>query len=234
MPHILSIDTVSELCSAALWHSEDASPTYFRESSEKRSHARMLAPFCAELMDESGNRPEGVAIVAGPGSYTGLRIGASTAKGLAFSLDIPLFSVSTLHYLAHAVLGNLETDTIISMIPARQTEVFAAVFQVQDGILSRLTDDRPIELAHIHSLATDSMKSITCVSNTQSVLQAVSENYVDYAVVRATHDARHLKSLLKNRMDDFCVKDLHSFEPSYLKEFVAKKATRTLFERLPF
>ena len=234
MTTILAIDTVSDLCSATLWSQNDAFPTAYRESSEKRSHARLLAPFCKELMEETGVRPDGIALVAGPGSYTGLRIGASTAKGLAFAMDIPLLAISTLHYLAHAARSKVKSKICIALTPARQTEVFAAVFQMRDDELVRVCPDQSVAVSELLTLVADPTTSISYVSNSLTLLDATREIYPDIALHLVSHDARHLKDLLKNRMDDFRVQELHSFEPSYLKEFVAKKATRTIFERLPF
>ena len=231
--NILAIDTVSNLCSVAYWGDAVGQHMLARKSDEARSHARLLVPFCHELIEEAGCPPDAIALVAGPGSYTGLRIGASSAKGLAYALDIPLYAVSTLEYLAHSLPETMRGDHLLSLLPARKTEVFAAVFEVNDGIQTRLTPDVPIEIEDLRNLTTGS-DAVTLLSNSSETLEASKALYPGAETVLVAHDASRLHGVLRNRMEDFRVKDLHSFEPSYLKEFVAKKAARNIFDRLPF
>ena len=101
MARIILIETATSLCSVGL--AEDGVCTHYKESTEPRAHAAMTAPFIKEILDEAGLRVtdcDAVCVSKGPGSYTGLRVGSSTAKGLAFGAGIPLIALGTLDILA--------------------------------------------------------------------------------------------------------------------------------------
>ena len=103
MDRIILIETSTSLCSTALV--EDGRVVCEKLSTEPRAHASMTAPFVKEMLDECGFRAselDAVAVGMGPGSYTGLRVGVSTAKGIAFGSDIPLLSIDTPDDLAKA------------------------------------------------------------------------------------------------------------------------------------
>lgn len=130
---ILNIDTSCKICSVAL--SEGVENVYTLESENEMEHSTMLAPYvekCLDYINERNHSLEAVAVSTGPGSYTGLRIGLSLAKGLCFSRNIPLIGISTLEILA--VKGmfagrNIEGDEfLIPMIDARRMEVYTAVY----------------------------------------------------------------------------------------------------------
>ena len=128
MPDILLIETATSLCSAALIQGEEI--TASRETGEPRAHASKTAVFVDEILKEKGLRAadlDAVCVSSGPGSYTGLRVGSSTAKGLCFGAGIPLLSVCTLDILVwQAIEGGLLPQGckyIIPMIDARRMEV---------------------------------------------------------------------------------------------------------------
>ena len=125
---ILNIETATKNCSVSL--SQDGKLIGIKEVNEdKFSHAEQLHVLIEELLTESSldfNDLSAVAVSKGPGSYTGLRIGVSSAKGLCFSLDIPLIAVDTLEILARAIA--IEEGVVIPMIDARRMEVFTARF----------------------------------------------------------------------------------------------------------
>ena len=145
MSKFLLIETSTALCSVAL--AEDGRVTAFRESAEPRAHAAMTAPYVQEVLQERGLRAadlDAVCVSAGPGSYTGLRVGVSTAKGICFAAGVPLLSVGTLELLVHQARaeGQLPAGCkyVIPMIDARRMEVYAAVFTPEG---ERLTDVAP-------------------------------------------------------------------------------------------
>lgn len=145
MSRILLIETSTALCSVAL--AVDGGIAASRESDQPRSHAAMTAPFIKELLDSCGlfaSDLDAVCVSAGPGSYTGLRVGVSTAKGICFAAGVPLLSVGTLEVLvSQARAGGLIPEGcryVIPLLDARRMEVYTAVF-TPDG--RQLTETRP-------------------------------------------------------------------------------------------
>lgn len=145
MATIINIETSSKTCSVAL--TKDGMVEFELEDTEGMNHAAKLAPFVERCMEELKRKEEkldAVAVSLGPGSYTGLRIGLSLAKGLAFSLGIPLIGLSTLQILAvKAMFRNVvwEGDEIIlGMIDARRMEVFAGGY---DFALNEVVREAP-------------------------------------------------------------------------------------------
>lgn len=142
MAIILNIETSSNICSVAL--TKDGAVEFELDDTEGMNHAVKLAPFaerCMEELKRKGESLDAVAVSLGPGSYTGLRIGLSFAKGLAFSLGIPLIGISTLQLLAvKAMFRNVlwEGDEIlVGMIDARRMEVYTAAYDFSlDEVIS--------------------------------------------------------------------------------------------------
>ncbi|MBQ2365237.1 MAG: tRNA (adenosine(37)-N6)-threonylcarbamoyltransferase complex dimerization subunit type 1 TsaB, partial [Alistipes sp.] len=140
MALILSIETGTDICSVALANNGELMA--LRESDEGRDHAKKVAVFVDELLRETGVQPsdlDAIAVGKGPGSYTGLRIGVSFAKGLCYALDIPLIAIGSLDALAEvaredfdAGIVDLEDEQwgsamLCPMVDARRMEVYAAV-----------------------------------------------------------------------------------------------------------
>ena len=145
MARIILIETSTALCSVAL--AEDGRIVAYKESETPRAQASLTAPFVKDLLDERGlgvRDCDAVCVSKGPGSYTGLRVGVSTAKGLCFGAGIPLIAVGTLDTLVYqATDSSLLSDDcrfIVPMVDARRMEVYTAVF-TPDG--RQLTDTRP-------------------------------------------------------------------------------------------
>ena len=140
MPTILNIETSTNVCSVAL--SEDDDCLFSKSNADGMNHAALLSVFIAEaleVMKGSGKKLDAVAVSSGPGSYTGLRIGVSTAKGLCYGYGIPLIAVSTLEVLTVQALDLVEDkeDTLFCpMIDARRMEVYAAFYNGK-GVIQR-------------------------------------------------------------------------------------------------
>lgn len=146
MPTILCIETATKLCSVAL--SRDGALLALREvQTERHAHAEKLNVFIAEVMAEAGlplRALDAVAVGIGPGSYTGLRIGLSAAKGLCYALDKPIIGIGTLGTLARAALARGPgKGELWPMIDARRMEVFA---QPHDGMGNTLAASAPLIL----------------------------------------------------------------------------------------
>lgn len=148
MPVILNIETSTSVCSAAL--TAEGMVLAHRENFDGRNHAALLSDFVKHCLDFARDKEmdlEAVAVSMGPGSYTGLRIGLSEAKGLAYALDIPIIGVNTLELLATQVmfdLPELQGDELFApMIDARRMEVYTAVY---DMALQPVMEQRPLIL----------------------------------------------------------------------------------------
>lgn len=135
MATILNIETSGKVCSAAL--TSDGMVLAHREDFDGRNHASLLSGFVKSCLDygaERGLRPEAVAVSLGPGSYTGLRIGLSEAKGLAYALEIPLIGIETLKLMASIALFECdlpdEDAVYIPMVDARRMEVYTAAYDI--------------------------------------------------------------------------------------------------------
>ncbi len=148
MAVILNIDTTTSVCSAAL--TAEGTILTHAEDYEGRNHAAMLSGFVKHCLDFAADKElklDAVAVSLGPGSYTGLRIGLSEAKGLAYALNIPLIGINTLELMATRVMfstDDIDFDSIlVPMIDARRMEVFTAAY---DFGLSSLLEPAPLIL----------------------------------------------------------------------------------------
>jgi len=133
MANILNIETSTEVCSVAL--TSEGQVLDHRENYDGQTHATMLSQYVKEMLDYARTRKlklDAIAVSIGPGSYTGLRIGLSEAKGLAFGLQVPLIGVNTLQLLAVSAMFNhfIDDDDVlyVPMIDARRMEVYTAVY----------------------------------------------------------------------------------------------------------
>jgi len=133
MAVILNIETSTEVCSVAL--TQDGQVLEHRENYEGQQHATLLGKFVEEMLQYARPRElqlDAVAVSLGPGSYTGLRIGLSLAKGLAFGLQVPLIGINTLQLLAVTAMFNHFIDEdqplYVPMIDARRMEVYTAAY----------------------------------------------------------------------------------------------------------
>jgi tRNA threonylcarbamoyladenosine biosynthesis protein TsaB len=223
MSLVLSLETSTDVCSVAL-HEKHVLLKHI-SIDEPQAHASKLAPLISELLVAAAVKPsslKAVSVSTGPGSYTGLRIGASTAKGLCYALGIPLIAIPTLSVLAfqgrkHAAPGEL----LCPMIDARRMEVYCQVFNPQmtpeSDVEAKIID----EFSFAELLAGSKMLFFgNGASKCREVITSSSARFVE-GLKPAAMD---LGALAAEKFQRSEFEDLTSFKPFYLKEFVAKKA----------
>jgi tRNA threonylcarbamoyladenosine biosynthesis protein TsaB len=223
MALILNFDTSTRICSVAL--SEGNQIISLREDKQGRNHASMLTVFIQEVLREAGKSPadlQAIAVSKGPGSYTGLRIGVSTAKGMAYALSIPVIALPTLRIMVSGYLSknqNLpEKALLCPMIDARRMEVFTSFFTpALEEILSTRADI--IEPGSYSELRKDHVLILfgDGAEKCENILQG-NEILIDtnYFITAADMTALSMKEFEKQNFEDTAY-----FEPYYLKDFVA-------------
>lgn len=237
MSLILCIETGTDVCSAAL--SRNGELLALRESNGGQDHARKLALYIDELLKANDYEPkdlDAVAVGKGPGSYTGLRIGASTAKGICYALGIPLIGVGSLEALANVAAedheaGILDTDgwetaRLCPMIDARRMEVYAQVFDSSIAPLSE-PDAHIIEPESFAEFIGDGGEFVIFGNGAAKCLETMPKQNVRFADV-----APSARGLVKPAYEAFRTnrfEDTAYFEPFYLKDFVVTASKKKLF-----
>lgn len=229
MDRIILIETSTALCSTALV--EDGRIVAVRRSGGPRAHASMTAPFVKEMLDERGIGAKdcsAVCVSKGPGSYTGLRVGVSTAKGLCFGAGIPLLSVGTLDTLVWQALdGNMLPEgcrAIVPMIDARRMEVYAGIF-TPEGRQTAPTVAQIVDGTTFAALL--SQGPVLFIGDGAEKCRAVIDSPRAHFVSCCPEAA----SMLHPALEAFGGKkfeDVAYFEPFYLKEFIATVSKKQL------
>jgi len=237
---ILCLETATPVCSVAL---NDGSRTLaLRECKGQNAHSEKITLFIKEVLEEAGigyDRLDAVAVSKGPGSYTGLRIGVSTAKGVCYAADKPLIAVDTLQAMAIGMRQRLSdslqpADLLVPMIDARRMEVYCSVF---DANLHRVKDTAAVVFdataQDALSIGIGSFLHLSVsVPNGHHYLfgdgaPKLAPLFADTPEVHVINDfgpsAAYMASLADQalRAKDFV--DVAYFEPFYLKDFVAGK-----------
>ena len=142
---ILGIESSAKAASAALYRDGELLAECYQRSA--LTHSRTLLPMIRDMLNNTDIKDESidaVAVAQGPGSFTGIRIGVSTAKGLCWGLSKPAIGVSTLEAMAQLALFVPEETVVCPAMDARRSQVYNALFEIRNGTLVRLTEDRPI------------------------------------------------------------------------------------------
>lgn len=221
---ILNIETSTTCCSAAI--TIDGKPVASVEQLANANHASQLPVFIQQLLHEAnanGWHLDAVALSQGPGSYTGLRIGASTAKGICYGLNIPLIPIDTLQVLCASVPSGVLPDNALlcPMLDARRMEVYTALYQQQGTQLSTISEVQAMIIDADAFAQTLAQQPVYFFGNgaakCQSVITHPNAHFVDNVVPQAQCMGQ-LAEMLPNSLD---VKQMAYYEPFYLKEFVA-------------
>ena len=223
--NILLIETATSVCSIAL--GVDGRVAAIRETDEPNAHSSKMNVFINELFEESGLKATdltAVCVSGGPGSYTGLRIGVSGAKGLCYGLNIPLLAISTLKNMAAGYFQK-HTDykgLVCPMIDARRMECYTAIYNPELEDIKPVTAD--IIEPNTYDMWLDNSQAMFVgdgASKTISIL-GIHPNAsfdTDYRITAAS-----MLPLAEDMMKDGRREDTAYYEPFYLKDFVAKKS----------
>ena len=221
---IILIETSTSLCSVAL--AENGAITAYRESSAPKAHASLTAVFVQEVLAERGlalSDCDAVCVSKGPGSYTGLRVGVSTAKGLCFGSGKPLVAVGTLDTLV-AQADNSQFKFIIPMIDARRMEVYSAVFEDS----RQITETTPVIVDE--NSFTEYLEQGPCLfigdgaGKCADVIRHQNAHFCQCNPKASAMLHPAMEALNEKRFEDVAY-----FEPFYLKEFVATVSKKKLF-----
>ena len=224
MALVLNIETATTNCSVSL--SKDGETLILKEDNSKGySHAETLHVFIDDVFKTVNLTPseiDAIAVSKGPGSYTGLRIGVSSAKGLCFALNKPLISIDTLESLAHQV--GIKEGFIIPMLDARRMEVYSSVFTSELELYREIRAEVLTEDSYKSILETSKVYFIgSGVKKTKSLIEHPNAIFIDDKLPSAKEMG--LLSELKYQKSD--TEDVAYFEPYYLKDFVALKPKKS-------
>ena len=217
--YILNIETATKNCSVSL--AKNGETILCKEIAEQGySHAEKLHVFIEGILNETGigtNDLNGIAVSKGPGSYTGLRIGVSSAKGLCYALGIPLISVDTLQVLAKKVV--VKDGLIVPMLDARRMEVYSAIFDKSYSKIKEVQAEILTENSYVDSPETFYFIG-DCQEKCKTVLTAANFYFLPEIVFPSANEMSAL-SFEKFINNDF--EDVAYFEPFYLKDFLITK-----------
>ncbi len=220
---LLHIDTATQTCSVALTRGNELLAS--RESQEKNAHSRNITLFIQEVLEETATDRgaiDGVSVSKGPGSYTGLRIGVSTAKGFCYALEKPLIAVDTLQAMAWGMKEKARADALYCpMIDARRMEVYSALYdknnqqlrEVRAEIIDEKSFSDWLEKHRIYFFGDGAPKCREMIDKHSNAL--FDDTFKPSAKYMAEIAAQ------KYARNEF--EDVAYFEPFYLKDFVAGK-----------
>jgi tRNA threonylcarbamoyladenosine biosynthesis protein TsaB len=214
---LLNIETTTTNCSVSL--SKEGETLVLKEDYNSNfSHAESLHVFIDDVVKSAKiklSEIDAIAVSKGPGSYTGLRIGVSAAKGLCFSLDKPLISVSTLVSLSHQV--KIDNGFIVPMLDARRMEIYSAVFDANHHQIREIQAQILDESSFLDYLNKDKVYFIgNGVEKTKTVIQHKNATFIENKLPSAKEMGTLAFEKYKN--NDF--ENVAYFEPFYLKDFI--------------
>lgn len=219
MHYIINIETATKNCSVSI--AANGKTLVCKEMSELGySHAEKLHLFIQDVIQEAAisfSQLSAIAVSQGPGSYTGLRIGVSAAKGLSYALQIPLISVDTLLALAHQVSAN--DGLIVPMIDARRMEVYSAIF---DSNKQKIREVQA-EIISAESFAAISDKIYFIGDSNEKVKSVLTKSNFVFLDAIQFPSAKEMSTISYQKYLEKDFEDVAYFEPYYLKDFLFAK-----------
>jgi tRNA threonylcarbamoyladenosine biosynthesis protein TsaB len=231
---VICIETATNLCSVALCSSSGV--ISLRESNDIRSHASALTVYIDEIMKENGLRAkelEAVAVGKGPGSYTGLRIGVSVAKGIAYAASLPLVAVDTTLSMFWGMSGKAEAITrdvantlFCPMIDARRMEVYLAIYDPDGGTVKEIS----AEIINEDSFSDiPESKEIILFGDGAAKCKGIIRRKNIYFADDFRISASHMQKPVYQAIDNKDFEDVAYFEPFYLKDFITSIPRKNIF-----
>ena len=224
---ILCLETATPVCSVAL--NESCCTIALRETEGQNAHSEKITNFIREVMEVAHvdyRQLDAVAVSQGPGSYTGLRIGVSTAKGICYAADLPLMAIDTLEAMAYGMKTKLgsqigENDLLIPMIDARRMEVYASVFDAQ---LNKINDTAALVIDEHSFEYMLKDHRLWLFGDGAPKLGKLFENQPNISIVDGFKpSAAFMLPLAEKALREQKFVDVAYFEPFYLKDFIAGK-----------
>jgi tRNA threonylcarbamoyladenosine biosynthesis protein TsaB len=221
MALILNIETATQMCSVAL--AKDGEVLFSKEKNGEYSHAENLTVFIEEVMQHTGyslSAIDAVAVSKGPGSYTGLRIGVSVAKGLCYALDKPLVAIETLKQMAKGIADVQQQDVLYCpMIDARRMEVYCALYDKQQNVIS----PTEAKIMDAHSFENDLAKQVILFFGDGAIKckQVLAHQPNAHFLENIFPSAVVMASLSEQAFQQKQLEDVAYFVPYYLKDFVS-------------
>ncbi len=229
---VLCLETATGICSVALCDNDGI--RYLRESTDTRSHAALLTVFIEEVLKESGTEIknlDAVAVSRGPGSYTGLRIGVSVAKGIAYGASKPLIAADTTFSMFRTALtsdelpDSWEDALFCPMIDARRQEVYYAIYDSRGNIVK--TVDAEIIDEKTFSNFPETVKMILFGDGAAKCKSLIKRDNLffpgDFRISAAGMHIPVIQALKDKKFEDVAY-----FEPFYLKDFIATKSAKNI------
>ena len=224
---ILCLETATPVCSVAL--NENCCTIAMRETEGQNAHSEKITNFIREVMEVANieySQLDAVAVSKGPGSYTGLRIGVSTAKGICYAADLPLMAIDTLEAMAYGMKAKLgsqitDNDLLIPMIDARRMEVYAAIY---DANLHKINDTAALVIDENSFEDLQKEHRLWLFGDGAPKLKKVFENQPNISIIDGFKpSAAYMLPLVDKALKEKDFVDVAYFEPFYLKDFVAGK-----------
>ena len=224
---ILCLETATPVCSVAL--NESCCTIALRETEGQNAHSEKITNFIREVMEVAEidyKQLDAVAVSKGPGSYTGLRIGVSTAKGICYAANLPLMAIDTLEAMAYGMKAKLgsqitDNDLLIPMIDARRMEVYAAIF---DANLNKINDTAALVIDENSFEELLKEHRLWLFGDGAPKLKKVFENQPNISIIDGFKpSAAFMLPLADNALRERDFVDVAYFEPFYLKDFIAGK-----------
>ena len=227
MPNFLLLESSSRNCSVAVCN-QDSILSIREEASAQFVHSEKMHVFIKECMCESGlvySDLDAVCVSKGPGSYTGLRIGVSAAKGVCYPLEIPLISVDSLTVLASQIFNEAD-GVIVPIMDARRMEVYESVFSETGEQLMPITAKIIDDTSYFNLLAKGKVHFVGDAC--QKVSEVIKHPNAIFHFDVEFPSTKQLKALCAKKFSERAFEDVAYFEPYYLKDFVAGKPKKVL------